>query len=71
MQGLLFHNLLFADDFHLFTQENISQAAKLEEIFTIYENCFGQTINYDKFYLYLAKELLLSYGRILALYSNL
>lgn len=54
----------------LFARANISEAAKLREIFKIYEDYSGQTINYDKSNLFLAKGPRMSYDMIFALYSK-
>lgn len=49
-------HLLFADDSLLFAKENIFQAATLRNFFfLIYEDCSGQTINYDKSGLFFSK----------------
>lgn len=54
LRGFVSH-LLFADDSLLFAQAHMSQAAKFKDNFTIYEDCSGQTINYDKSSLFFSK----------------
>lgn len=54
-RGATILHLLFAVDSLLFALANISQAAKLKEIFSIYEDCSRQTINYDKSSLFFSK----------------
>lgn len=47
-RGTSVSHILFADDLLLFTLAHMSQAAKLKVIFAVYEDCSGQTINFDK-----------------------